>query len=81
VFGAVVCGASYPVIDKKLTGSVAPKRITSFINLLGFALMTPMELCAAWSCNFGAVAAAIPKLDICGTLAPHLRTSLRVHHR
>lgn len=57
VFGAVVCEASYAVIGKKLTGSVSPKRITALINLWGFALMTPMGLYAAWSFNFGAVAA------------------------
>jgi drug/metabolite transporter (DMT)-like permease len=57
VLGAVVCEAAYAVIGKKLTGSVSPKRITALINLWGFALMTPMGLYAAWSFNFGAVAA------------------------
>ena len=57
VFGAVLCEAAYAVIGKKLTGSVSPKRITALINLWGFALMTPMGLYAAWSFNFGAVAA------------------------
>lgn len=41
---AVLCEASYAVIGKKLTASVAPKRITALINLWGFALSTPAGL-------------------------------------
>ena len=55
--GAVLCEAAYAVIGKKLTGTLGAKRITSLINLWGFALMTPMGLFVAWSFNFGAVAA------------------------
>ena len=55
VFGAVVCEASYAVIGKKLTGVLGPKRITSLINLWGFALVTPFGAYAAMSFDFGAV--------------------------
>lgn len=53
--GAVVCEAAYTVIGKQLTGSLGPKRITSLINLWGFALSTPFGLYAAWRFDFGAV--------------------------
>jgi drug/metabolite transporter (DMT)-like permease len=55
VFGAVICEAAYAVIGKKLTGSLGPKRITSIINLWGFALVTPFGLYAALSFDFGTV--------------------------
>jgi drug/metabolite transporter (DMT)-like permease len=58
VFGAVLCEAAYAVIAKKLTGALSPRRITSLINLWGFALMTPLGLYAAWSFDFGAVQAS-----------------------
>jgi drug/metabolite transporter (DMT)-like permease len=53
VFGAVVCEASYAVIGKKLTGALAPRRITSLINLWGFALVTPFGLWQALHFDFG----------------------------
>ena len=53
--GAVVCEAAYTVIGKQLTGSLGPKRITSLINLWGFALSTPLGLYAAWRFDFGTV--------------------------
>ena len=53
--GAVVCEAAYTVIGKKLTGSLGPKRITSLINLWGFALTTPFGLYLAWRFDFAAV--------------------------
>ena len=53
--GAVVCEAAYTVIGKKLTGSLGPKRITSLINLWGFALSTPFGLYAAWRFDFSSV--------------------------
>ena len=56
VLGAVVCEASYAVIGKALTGVLGPKRITSLINLWGFALVTPFGLYAALRFDFGAVA-------------------------
>ncbi len=55
VFGAVLCEAAYAVIGKALTGKLGPKRITSLINLWGFALVTPFGLYAAWQFDFGAV--------------------------
>jgi drug/metabolite transporter (DMT)-like permease len=55
VFGAVLCEAAYAVIGKKLTGVLGPKRITSLINLWGFALVTPFGAWAALSFDFGAV--------------------------
>lgn len=54
--GAVLCEAAYSVIGKMLTQSLGPKRITSLINLWGFALSTPMGLYVAWGFDFGAVA-------------------------
>jgi len=57
VLGAVLCEAAYAVIGKKLTGALGPKRISSLINLWGFALMTPMGLYLALDFDFGAVAA------------------------
>lgn len=55
VFGSVLCEASYAVIGKKLTGALAPKRITSLINLWGFALATPFGLYQAWHFDFGTI--------------------------
>nr|WP_255593504.1 DMT family transporter [Acidovorax sp. sic0104] len=53
--GAVLCEAAYTVIGKKLTGSLGPKRITSLINLWGFALTTPVGLYMALRFDFAAV--------------------------
>ncbi|HSV54562.1 MAG TPA: DMT family transporter [Burkholderiaceae bacterium] len=55
VFGAVLCEAAYAVIGKKLTGALSPKRISSLINLYGFALMTPMGLYVALQFDFRTV--------------------------
>lgn len=55
--GAVLCEAAYAVIGKALTGVLGPKRITSLINLWGFALVTPFGLYAAWRFDFGSVPA------------------------
>jgi drug/metabolite transporter (DMT)-like permease len=55
VFGAVVCEASYAVIGKALTGVLGPKRITSLINLWGFALVTPFGAYAALHFDFATV--------------------------
>lgn len=52
VFGAVLCEASYAVIGKKLTGALAPRRITSLINAWGFALVTPFGLWQALHFDF-----------------------------
>ena len=55
VFGAVLCEAAYAVIGKKLTGALGPKRITSLINLWGFALVTPFGIHAALHFDFAGV--------------------------
>jgi drug/metabolite transporter (DMT)-like permease len=55
VFGAVLCEASYAVIGKTLTGALGPKRITSLINLWGFALVTPFGVWQAMRFDFGSV--------------------------
>jgi drug/metabolite transporter (DMT)-like permease len=57
VFGAVLCEAAYAVIGKALTGALGPKRITSLINLWGFALVTPFGLYQALHFDFTGVAA------------------------
>ena len=43
------------VIGKKLTDTLGPKRISSLINLWGFALSTPLGLYAAWDFDFASV--------------------------
>ena len=58
VFAAVVCEASYAVIGKKLTASLGPRRITSLINLWGFALITPFGIYAAQRFDFSSVTSA-----------------------
>ncbi len=55
LLGAVFCEAAYSVIGKHLTQTMGAKRITSLINLWGFALSTPMGLYMAWRFDFGAV--------------------------
>lgn len=56
LMGAVLCEAAYSVVGKMLTQTLGPKRITSLINLWGFALSTPMGVYVAWSFDFSAVA-------------------------
>ncbi|MBV8666081.1 MAG: DMT family transporter [Burkholderiaceae bacterium] len=58
VFCSVVCEAAYAVIGKALTGKLSPRRITSLMNLWGFALSTPLGLYAAWHFEFAALAPA-----------------------
>ena len=57
LLGAVFCEACYAVIGKKLTGSLGPRRITSLINLWGFALTMPFGIWLAWGFDFSAVSA------------------------
>ncbi len=52
---ASVCEGAYSVLGKKLTSALTPKRITSLINLWGFALATPLGLWWALDYDFGAV--------------------------
>ena len=74
VFGAVLCEASYAVIGKKLTGALGPKRITSLINLWGFALVTPFGAYAAWGFDFAAVQPGIWVLLVFYSLAASVWT-------
>ena len=74
VFGAVICEASYAVIGKKLTGVLGPRRITSLINLWGFALVTPFGLYAAMRFDFGAVPPGIWLLLLFYSLAASVWT-------
>lgn len=55
---AVVCEAAYVVIGKRLSGTVAPRRISALINLWGFALVTPLGLWQALRFDFATVPAA-----------------------
>ncbi|WP_299787887.1 DMT family transporter [Ramlibacter sp.] len=74
VLGAVVCEASYAVIGKKLTAALGPKRITSLINLWGFALVTPFGLHAALRFDFAAVPPGIWLLLLFYSLAASIWT-------
>jgi drug/metabolite transporter (DMT)-like permease len=74
VFAAVMCEAAYAVIGKKLTGTLSPKRITALINLLGFALMTPFGLYAAWDFDFAGVPAPMWLLLVFYALAASVWT-------
>lgn len=74
VFGAVLCEASYAVIGKKLTGALAPRRITSLINLWGFALVTPFGLYQAAQFNFAGVRAPVWGLLLFYSLAASVWT-------
>jgi drug/metabolite transporter (DMT)-like permease len=55
LLGAVFCEASYVVIGKRLTGNVAPRRISALINLWGLVLATPFGLWQALTFDFAAV--------------------------
>jgi drug/metabolite transporter (DMT)-like permease len=55
VFCAVLCEAAYAVIGKSLTGHLGPKRISSLINLWGFALSTPLGIWFALRFDFGSI--------------------------
>lgn len=74
VFGAVLCEGAYAVIGKKLTGALSPKRISSLINLYGFALMTPMGLYLALQFDFRSVAPGIWLLLVFYALAASVWT-------
>lgn len=74
VLGAVVCESAYAVIGKKLTGSLAPKRITALINLWGFVLMTPMGVYVALKFDFSTVASGSWLLLVFYSLAASMWT-------
>ena len=72
--GAVLCEASYAVIGKKLTASLAPKRITAIINLWGLALATPLGIYTALQFDFGGVSTGIWWLLLLYALAASMWT-------
>lgn len=74
VFCAVLCEAAYAVIGKSLTGRLGPKRISSLINLWGFALSTPFGIWFALSFDFGAVHAGIWVLLVAYAMAASIWT-------
>ena len=74
VFCAVLCEAAYAVIGKSLTGRLGPKRISSLINLWGFALTTPTGLWLAWRFDFGAVGSGTWLLLVLYALAASIWT-------
>jgi drug/metabolite transporter (DMT)-like permease len=74
VFGSVLCEASYAVIGKQLTGTLGPKRITSLINLWGFALVTPLGMYQAWAFDFSTVPAGTWLLLVFYALAASIWT-------
>jgi len=74
IFCAVLCEAAYAVIGKSLTGRLGPKRISSLINLWGFALSTPLGLWFAWRFDFASVGAGSYALLVVYALAASIWT-------
>lgn len=74
VFCAVLCEAAYAVIGKSLTGRLGPKRISSLINLWGFALSTPFGVWLALRFDFGAVSTGLWLLLVLYALAASIWT-------
>jgi drug/metabolite transporter (DMT)-like permease len=74
LLGAVFCEAAYVVIGKRLTGSVAPRRISALINLWGLTLVTPLGLWQALRFDFGAVPADTWALLVFYALAASMAT-------
>lgn len=74
VFCAVLCEASYAVIGKSLTGRLGPKRISSLINLWGFALSTPFGVWFALRFDFGGVPAGLWLLLVLYAMAASIWT-------
>jgi drug/metabolite transporter (DMT)-like permease len=72
--GAVLCEAAYAVIGKKLSATLAPKRIAALINLWGFVLMTPPGLWLAWRFDFVSVSPGIWALLVFYALAASVWT-------
>jgi len=59
VFACVWCEAVYVVIGKRLTATLSAMRISALINLVGFALMTPLGLWQAIGFPFGGLGAGV----------------------
>ena len=74
LLGAVFCEAAYVVIGKRLTGSMAPRRISALINLWGLALVTPLGLWQALRFDFASVPADTWLLLVFYALAASMAT-------
>jgi drug/metabolite transporter (DMT)-like permease len=74
VFCAVLCEAAYAVIGKSLTGRLGPKRISSLINLWGFALSTPFGVWLALRFDFASVSTGLWLLLVLYALAASIWT-------
>ena len=74
VFCAVLCEAAYAVIGKKLTGTMGPKRISSMINLWGFALVMPLGVWQALHFDFAGVSSGVWLLLLFYSLAASMWT-------
>jgi drug/metabolite transporter (DMT)-like permease len=74
VFCAVLCEAAYAVIGKSLTGRLGPKRISSLINLWGFALSTPLGIWFALQFDFRGVPSGTWALLVVYALAASIWT-------
>ena len=74
VFCAVLCEAAYAVIGKSLTGRLGPKRISSLINLWGFALSTPFGIWLALGFDFASVGSGTWALLVVYALAASIWT-------
>jgi drug/metabolite transporter (DMT)-like permease len=72
--GAVLCEAAYAVIGKRLTATLAPRRISALINLWGLALTLPFGLAAGWDFNFAEVPLSLWTLLLFYSLAASVWT-------
>jgi drug/metabolite transporter (DMT)-like permease len=71
---AVFCEASYVVIGKSLSARLTPRRISSLVNLWGFALVTPLGLWQALDFDFSTVGASTWTLLVFYALAASVWT-------
>jgi drug/metabolite transporter (DMT)-like permease len=70
----VFCEAAYVVLGKRLSGRLAPRRISALINLWGLALITPLGLWQASRFDFATVAPATWALLLAYALAASVAT-------
>jgi drug/metabolite transporter (DMT)-like permease len=57
LFGCAFCEALYVILGKGLSGILSARRISALINLVGWALMTPLGVWQALDFDFAAVGA------------------------
>lgn len=57
LFGCACCEALYVILGKGLSGILSARRISALINLVGWALMTPLGIWQALDFDFAAVGA------------------------